>query len=296
MKGNWETLHVDFCMDFYPLSKVVNLRIKIISFKQGDNESMGSSWEHFELLCKSGPDLSLQDHILLSTFHIGLNKESRAYLNISSHGSFIHLTSSEARTVLNNILASTNDGPLKEKTLEEEIPEIATPEPMPKTSQPIAIQHIESPQENIPLPDFINDIEDDLFFDYGNTSKYHKEKRPQKHTSSSHEKIDPFDQTFSRDHTGELASIMSGEWLEESELSSDVVRLDSPSMSIKCTINGTPFDALYNPVVGINIMALSFFHHLIKNMPLSPTRKLLKCCSSKNIQSSGILCLTCFSK
>jgi hypothetical protein len=37
---------------------------------------------------------------------------------------------------------------------------------MPETSQPIAIQHIESPQEEIPLLDFINDIEDDLFSDY----------------------------------------------------------------------------------------------------------------------------------
>jgi hypothetical protein len=160
-------------------------------------------------------------------------------LNTSSHGSFIHLTSSEARTVLDNILASTNDGPLEEKILEEEIPEIATPEPMPETSQPITIQHIESPEE-IPLPDFINDIEDDLFSDYGNTSKYHKEKRPRKDTYSSHEKIDPFEQAFSRERTVELASIMSGEWLEESKLSSDVVYLDSPSIPIQCTINGTP--------------------------------------------------------
>jgi hypothetical protein len=80
---------------------------------------------------------------------------------------------------------------------------------MPETSKPIAIQHIESPEEEIPLLDFINDIEDDLFSIYGNTSKYHKEKRPQKHTSSSREKIDPFQQTFSREHTVELASIMS---------------------------------------------------------------------------------------
>jgi hypothetical protein len=86
---------------------------------------------------------------------------------------------------------------------------------MLETSQPIAIQHIESPQEEIPLPDFINDIEDDLFSNYGNTSKYHKEKRPRKHTSSSHEMIDPFKQTLSREHTVELASIMSEEWLEE---------------------------------------------------------------------------------
>jgi hypothetical protein len=239
MKGDWGTLRADFCMNFYTLSKVVDLIIKIISFQQGDNESMSSSWERFEL-CKSGPDLSPRDHIVLQHFYIALNKESRAYLNTSSHGSFIHLTSSEARTVLDNILASTNDGPLEEKTLEAEIPHIATPEPMPETSQPIAIQHIESPREEIPLPDFINDIEDDLFFDYGNTSKYRKEKRPRKDTSSSHEKIDPFEQAFSRERTVELASIMSGEWLEESELSSNVVHLDSPSIPIQFTINGTP--------------------------------------------------------
>jgi hypothetical protein len=117
MKGDWGILRADFSMDFYPFSKVVDLRIKIISFKQGDNESMSSSWEHFELLCKSGSDLSLQDHILHQHVYIGLNKESRVYLNTSSHGSFIHLTSSEARTVLDNIQTSTNDGLLEEKTL-----------------------------------------------------------------------------------------------------------------------------------------------------------------------------------
>jgi hypothetical protein len=41
--------------------------------------------------------------------------------------------------------------------------------------------------------------------------------------------------------------------------------------------------------VGINIMALSFFHQFIKNKPLSPTTKLLKCSSGQIIQSSGIL-------
>jgi hypothetical protein len=77
--------------------------------------------------------------------------------------------------------------------------------------------------------------------------------------------------------------------LEESELSSDVVHLDSPSIPIQCTINVSPFDALYNLVVGINIMALSFFHQFINNKSLSPTMKLLKCSLGQIIQSSGIL-------
>ena len=64
--------------------------------------------------------------------------------------------------------------------------------------------------------------------------------------------------------------IISNEWLEESKLSSDVVCLESPSISIRCQINGTSFNALYNLVVGVNIMSTSFAHALLKYMPLTP--------------------------
>jgi hypothetical protein len=53
-----------------------------------------------------------------------------------------------------------------------------------------------------------------------------------------------------------------------------VTHLDSPSISISCQINKAPFDALYNPVVGVNIMSSSFAHELLKDMPLTPTTKL----------------------
>jgi hypothetical protein len=32
MKGDWGTLRADFCMDFYPLSNVIDLKIMTISF------------------------------------------------------------------------------------------------------------------------------------------------------------------------------------------------------------------------------------------------------------------------
>jgi hypothetical protein len=48
---------------------------------------------------------------------------------------------------------------------------------------------------------------------------------------------------------------MSDEWLEESELSPEVICLDSPFTTIYCQINKDSFDALYNPVVGVNIMS-----------------------------------------
>ena len=84
-------------------------------------------------------------------------------------------------------------------------------------------------------------------------------------------------------------SIISNKWLEESEISSDVIHLDSPSISIHCQINKAPFDALYNPVAGVNIMSASFAHDLLKHMPLTPTIKLLKGLSGHILPSLGIL-------
>jgi hypothetical protein len=86
-----------------------------------------------------------------------------------------------------------------------------------------------------------------------------------------------------------LVSIISNEWLEELELSSDVILLDSPSISIRCQINKSPFNALYNLVVGVNIMSASFAHDLLKHMPLTPTTKLLKSLSRHILPSLGIL-------
>ena len=87
----------------------------------------------------------------------------------------------------------------------------------------------------------------------------------------------------------ELVSIISNEWLEVSELSFDVIHLDSPSMFIRCQINKAPFDALYNPVVGVNIMSVSFALDLLKHLPLTPTTKLLKSLSGHILLSLGIL-------
>jgi hypothetical protein len=82
-------------------------------------------------------------------------------------------------------------------------------------------------------------------------------------------------------------SIISNEWLEESELSSNVICLDSPSIPIHCRIDFDHFDALYNPVVGINIMSASLAQNLLKHMPLTPIVKLRHV-----VPSLGVLCPT----
>jgi hypothetical protein len=87
----------------------------------------------------------------------------------------------------------------------------------------------------------------------------------------------------------ELVSIISNDWLEELELSSDVIHLDSPSISIHCQIHKDPFEAIYNLVVGVNIMSASFAHDLLRHMSLNSITKLLKSPSGHIVPSLKIL-------
>ena len=157
--------------------------------------------------------------------------------------------------------------------------QIAEPESLPDPSPTLAIPNPKPPEkEETPISDFMLEFEDELFDEYENTLNYHTMRIPQKSrkSSSNEEPLDPSEEAFLKKTTKELVSIISNEWLEESELSSDVIHLDSPSISIRCQINKAPFDALYNPVVGVNIMSASFALDLLKHMPLTPTTKLLK--------------------
>ena len=125
------------------------------------------------------------------------------------------------------------------------------------------------------------DIEADLFADFGNISNYHSIDRPQ----NSHFSICLPTEYQLR----ELIAVMSSEWLEESELSSDVIRLDTPPMTIRFAYDSDQFDALYNPVVGINIMSESFALKLFKNLVLTPTTKVIKEYSGRLVPSLGII-------
>jgi hypothetical protein len=83
---------------------------------------------------------------------------------------------------------------------------------------------------------------------------------------------------------------LSDEWLEESELSPEIIRLDSPSIIIRYQLNKAPFDTFYNPLVDVNIMSILFVQDFLKDMPLDPTSKLLKSLLGRIVPSSGILC------
>ena len=52
--GDWIQLKDEFCLFFYPISKVIAHRNQLMIFEQGD-ESLGVAWARFMHLVESGP-------------------------------------------------------------------------------------------------------------------------------------------------------------------------------------------------------------------------------------------------
>ena len=79
------------------------------------------SWDHFNALINIGPDLAIQDPILLQHFYMGLNRETSHFLNIASAGSFLHVSANLGRSILDKVLQNTPlPEEVEEKLLEED--------------------------------------------------------------------------------------------------------------------------------------------------------------------------------
>ena len=107
MQGDWETLYSKFCLRFFSISKVVSLWKDVLNFRQLEEESLGTSWDRFNELIITGPDLVIQDPVLLQHFYMGLSKDSMESLDAASRRAFLHLSISEARAMLDRISRKT---------------------------------------------------------------------------------------------------------------------------------------------------------------------------------------------
>jgi hypothetical protein len=175
----------------------------------------------------------------------------------------------------------------KEEPLIVESKHLATP------LEALAILQIPEPpkEEEIPPLEDMSEFEDELFSNFRNTSNYSIIRKSLAKSAPNQHLPDPTEEKLLKKYVKELTMIISNDWLGESKLSSEVIRLDSPSTSIHYQIHKTFFDAFYNPVIGVNIMSKSFAHTLPENFQLTPTTKLLKSLSGQILPSEGIFYL-----
>jgi hypothetical protein len=120
MQGDWKTLCSKFCLVFFPISRIVRLRFEVLSFKQKEQESLGTSWACFNDLITTSLDHAIQDPVLLQHFYMGLNKDSMNFLDMTSRGAFLHLSASKARTILDKIIRHISYTSIYDDLLEKE--------------------------------------------------------------------------------------------------------------------------------------------------------------------------------
>ena len=66
--GDWEELRNILCLVFFSISRITALRQEILNFQQKEKETIGTAWDKFSILTRSGPDLSIPNHVLLHHF------------------------------------------------------------------------------------------------------------------------------------------------------------------------------------------------------------------------------------
>lgn len=220
--------------------------------------------------------------MLLQQFWFGSSKESALQLDLAAGGSFSHKTTLEGEALLDKILENTSTNEPLRVELKEVTLAVSEPE-TPTLSDLTPLPELEIPNEEIQLEFSL--LEDDLFEDFGNTSKYKYERRPPIPVTP----CDPLDEIVIKETIEELTSIMSCEWIEEVELSSEEIQIRVPSYTIRCQIAKNGVDVCYNPTIGANIMSSSFALTYMSDIPLAPSNKTFRYKPRVNLECVGVL-------
>ena len=134
-------------------------------------------------------------------------------------------------------------------------------------------------------PEFSFNIEEDVFQNFGNTSMYPREKRP----PVPKEPIPPPDKASLKKAVKGVTTVMNSDWVHEGEMSPEAIRIQNPSYSLPCFIQGTTISVLYSPMVGANIMSASYALSHLSDNPLLPTSRSLWIGPCSTIEGIGIL-------
>ena len=122
--GDWIQLKDEIYLLFFPFPKVIPCRIQLLTFEQGNGESLKAAWARFIHLATSGPPHNINEEMLMQHFVYGLNSKSEHFLHLASKGSVMYKIVAEVRTILEKVLNSTQYTDVFDDPPEPEVPPI----------------------------------------------------------------------------------------------------------------------------------------------------------------------------
>ena len=228
--GDWIQLKDEFYLFFFPVPKVIPRHRQLLTFEQGDNETLGAAWARFTHLATLGPPHKIAEEMLMQHFIYGLNPESEHFLNLASEGSVMYKTAAEVRTILEKVLNSTRYTNVFHDPPELEVPPTerqplhilsAVSSPPPSHIEEITEPPKSSDHEPLleDLPMFIPDLfSEEEYIELGHVSNMPKE----------HNCICSRSEAFIPEATSQiegLSAIMSREWTKEAESCDSIVQI-----------------------------------------------------------------------
>src|SRR3954471_12199692 len=85
-------------------AKIIQLRSKIMNFRQLDNEHVAQAWERMKTLVKKCPTHGLTTWMIIQTFYAGLNFTSRNLLYSAARGTVMSTTLGDATKLLDEMM------------------------------------------------------------------------------------------------------------------------------------------------------------------------------------------------
>ena len=114
---------------------------------------------------------------------------------------------------------------------------------------------------------------------------YPHEKRP----PVPRDPITPPDKASLKEAVKGVIVVMNSDWVHEREMSPEAIRIQTPSYTLRCFIQGTAVSVLYSPTVGANIMSACYALSHLNDNPLLPTSRSLWIGPCSTIEGIGIL-------
>jgi hypothetical protein len=115
--GDWDELKDNFCLAFFPISRIGSQPRAIHDFEQHEKEFIGVAWALFSTLIHVSPDLSLPDGIILHLFCSGLDIDADLCLDVTIGGPFTHKPMTEQVEFLENFIDRHTSSVIRTKPL-----------------------------------------------------------------------------------------------------------------------------------------------------------------------------------
>jgi hypothetical protein len=106
--GNWGEMGHEFYKKYFPPHKVQQVKRKISSFIQGENESLFQAWERYKDLFNFCPTHSYENWRLVAYFYEGLTPRDRQFVQLSCGGGFLQKDPEDAIDYLDEIAENSN--------------------------------------------------------------------------------------------------------------------------------------------------------------------------------------------